>query len=81
MLEPGTPAPDFTLLDQDGKETTLSNLKGSPVVLYFYPVEGPDFLAVAQSAPVGGSLYLVLANACEDYALTTEFFIGAVQVG
>ena len=37
MLEPGTPAPDFTLPDQDGKETTLSNLKGSPIVLYFYP--------------------------------------------
>ncbi|MDG3005590.1 thioredoxin-dependent thiol peroxidase [Paludisphaera mucosa] len=37
MLEPGTPAPDFTLPDQDGKETTLARLKGSPVVLYFYP--------------------------------------------
>lgn len=40
MLEPGTPAPDFTLPDQSGRETTLSSLKGSPVVLYFYPVEG-----------------------------------------
>jgi thioredoxin-dependent peroxiredoxin len=37
MLEPGQPAPDFTLHDQDGKEVTLSKLKGSPVVLYFYP--------------------------------------------
>ena len=37
MLEPGQPAPDFTLADQDGKEVTLSSLKGSPVVLYFYP--------------------------------------------
>ncbi|MDR3622240.1 MAG: thioredoxin-dependent thiol peroxidase [Paludisphaera borealis] len=37
MLEPGQPAPDFTLPDQDGKEVTLSKLKGSPVVLYFYP--------------------------------------------
>ena len=37
MLEPGTPAPDFTLPDQSGRETTLSGLKGSPVVLYFYP--------------------------------------------
>jgi len=37
MPEPGTPAPDFTLLDQNGEETTLSKLKGSPVVLYFYP--------------------------------------------
>jgi len=37
MPEPGTPAPDFTLLDQNGEETTLSKLKGSPVILYFYP--------------------------------------------
>jgi len=37
MPELGSPAPDFTLLDQNGEETTLSKLKGSPVVLYFYP--------------------------------------------
>ncbi len=37
MAEAGKPAPDFTLLDQQGKQVTLSKLKGSPVVLYFYP--------------------------------------------
>lgn len=37
MVETGKPAPDFTLSDQDGKKVTLSKLKGSPVVLYFYP--------------------------------------------
>jgi peroxiredoxin Q/BCP len=37
MLQVGKPAPDFTLQDQDGKSVTLSKLKGSPVVLYFYP--------------------------------------------
>lgn len=35
--EPGDPAPDFTLPDQDGREVTLSELRGKPVVLYFYP--------------------------------------------
>ncbi len=30
-------APDFTLIDQHGDEITLSNLRGSKVVLYFYP--------------------------------------------
>ena len=30
-------AHDFTLLDQDGKEHTLSKLRGKWVVLYFYP--------------------------------------------
>jgi thioredoxin-dependent peroxiredoxin len=37
MVEEGKPAPDFTLPDQQGKKVTLSKLKGSPVVLYFYP--------------------------------------------
>jgi peroxiredoxin Q/BCP len=37
MLETGQPAPDFTLPDQSGREVTLSDLRGSPVVLYFYP--------------------------------------------
>jgi thioredoxin-dependent peroxiredoxin len=33
----GDTAPDFTLPDQDGNEVTLSDLRGQPVVLYFYP--------------------------------------------
>ncbi len=37
MVEVGKPAPDFSLVDQHGKKVTLSKLKGSPVVLYFYP--------------------------------------------
>ena len=37
MLEAGQPAPDFTLLDQNEKSVTLSQLKGKPVVVYFYP--------------------------------------------
>jgi len=37
MLEVGTKAPDFTLLDQNGEEHTLSQYVGQKVVLYFYP--------------------------------------------
>lgn len=37
MLSAGDPAPDFTLPDQDGNELTLSELRGAPVVVYFYP--------------------------------------------
>ncbi|MBQ7982317.1 MAG: thioredoxin-dependent thiol peroxidase [Clostridia bacterium] len=37
MLQPGTPAPDFTLPDQDGNPVTLSDFRGQKVVLYFYP--------------------------------------------
>lgn len=37
MVEAGKPAPEISLPDQDGKIVKLSKLKGSPVVLYFYP--------------------------------------------
>ena len=37
MLEIGTPAPDFTLPDQDGIDRSLSDYRGSKVILYFYP--------------------------------------------
>lgn len=37
MLETSQPAPDFTLPDQDGEPVTLSQLRGGPVVVYFYP--------------------------------------------
>ena len=36
-LDEGVPAPDFTLLDENGMPRTLSEYRGSPVVLYFYP--------------------------------------------
>jgi len=37
MVEIGKPAPDFSLTDQNGKTHKLSDYKGKPVVLYFYP--------------------------------------------
>jgi thioredoxin-dependent peroxiredoxin len=37
MLAEGDAAPDFTLPDQDGNEFRLSGLRGTTVVLYFYP--------------------------------------------
>jgi thioredoxin-dependent peroxiredoxin len=36
-LEPGTPAPDVAALNQDGKTVRLSDFKGHPILLYFYP--------------------------------------------
>jgi peroxiredoxin Q/BCP len=38
-LAVGLPAPDFTLADQDGNQVTLSGLRGSNVVLVFYPAD------------------------------------------
>ena len=37
MLEIGTRAPLFTLLDKDGKEISLADYLGKKIVLYFYP--------------------------------------------
>ena len=37
MLSEGEEAPDFELENQDGEPVRLSGLRGSPVVLYFYP--------------------------------------------
>jgi len=36
-LRPGDTAPDFTLNDQDGRPVRLSDHRGKPVVVYFYP--------------------------------------------
>ena len=37
MVEEGKPAPEFTLTSDAGKMVALSDLRGKPVVLYFYP--------------------------------------------
>jgi peroxiredoxin Q/BCP len=37
VIEPGDKPPDFSLPDQDGREVKLSDFKGTPVVVYFYP--------------------------------------------
>ncbi len=56
MLSQGSPAPDFTLPRDGGGEVTLSDLKGNPVIVYFYPkdntpgctTEALDFTAKQQ---------------------------------
>lgn len=37
MIEQGQAAPDFELPDQDGRAVKLSDFRGRPVVVYFYP--------------------------------------------
>jgi peroxiredoxin len=38
-LPPGTPAPDFTLARSPDAQTRLSDLRGRPVILLFYPAD------------------------------------------
>lgn len=37
VIDVGETAPDFELPDQDGNPVRLSDLRGQPIVLYFYP--------------------------------------------
>ena len=37
MITEGTEAPEFELKDDAGHTVRLSDFRGSPVVLYFYP--------------------------------------------
>ncbi len=37
-IEVGKPAPDFTLFDSEKKKLTLSELRGQPVLLLFFPL-------------------------------------------
>jgi peroxiredoxin len=39
LLQPGTPAPDFTLRSSDGQDLSLSQFRGQPVILAFYPAD------------------------------------------
>jgi peroxiredoxin Q/BCP len=37
LVDERSPAPDFTLTSDSGESVTLSQFRGRPVVLYFYP--------------------------------------------
>jgi peroxiredoxin len=39
MIEPGSPAPDFRLPDQDGNKVSLGDFRGRTVILVFYPAD------------------------------------------
>lgn len=85
-LQPGTPAPEFTLPDAEGKPVSLADYRGKNVIVYFYPkaatpgctTEACDFRD--SLASLQGSGYEVLgispdgpealAHFTGDYALT-----------
>ncbi|PZU46425.1 MAG: thioredoxin-dependent thiol peroxidase [Microbacterium sp.] len=79
QLEPGTPAPDFTLIDQDEKSVSLQSLRGGGVILFFYPAamtpgcttEACDFRD--SLAPLQAAGYTVLGISRDDPAKLREF--------
>jgi peroxiredoxin Q/BCP len=63
-LQPGDPAPDFTLPLDDGTDFTLSQQLGRPVVMFFYPQddsggcvdENQEFSALAEEFGARGAV-------------------------
>jgi len=62
-LQPGDAAPDVTLATPDGGTLTLAQLRGRPLVLYFYPkddtpgctTEAKDFSALKGAFDMAGA--------------------------
>jgi peroxiredoxin Q/BCP len=58
MVSENSPAPDFTLPDETGAPRSLSDYRGKPVVLYFYPKDDtPGCTKEACSFRDGYSVY------------------------
>ena len=69
-------APDFTVLDYDGKEVNLSDFKGKPVVINFWATwcyyckeEMPDFNEAFKKYP---DVEFLMINATDGYQETIE---------
>jgi peroxiredoxin Q/BCP len=79
LLETGSPAPDFTLTDQDGRSVSLADLRGGGVILFFYPAamtpgcttEACDFRD--SLAPLQAAGYTVLGISRDDAATLRRF--------
>ena len=62
MLAPGTPFPNFSLANQDGRTTKLSDFVGNWLVVYFYPkddtpgctIQGKSFTATKEDFEEAG---------------------------
>lgn len=71
MPQPGAPAPDFTLLDQDGVSHTLSSYRGKYVLIYFYPKDDTpgctkEACAIRDAFPDFGKLNAVVFGISAD---------------
>ncbi len=76
MIDEGEKAPEFSLESTEGRIVRLADLKGSPVVLYFYPkddtpgctTEACSFRdAYAEIQATGASLYGISADDLDSH--------------
>ncbi|MFM7193375.1 MAG: peroxiredoxin, partial [Bacteroidota bacterium] len=67
----GSKAPDFTVNDQDGKPVALKNLKGTSVVLYFYPKDMTPG-CTAESCNLRDNYKVLKARGYEVFGVSTD---------
>ena len=88
MLGPGTPFPSFSLPNQDGTITRLSDFAGNWLVVYFYPkddtpgctIQGKSFTAAKSDFEDAGIKVVGVSsddvashkNFCNKFALTID---------
>lgn len=78
-LDTGSPAPSFTLVDQDERQVALDDLRGQGVILFFYPAamtpgcttEACDFRD--SLVPLQTAGYTVLGVSRDDPATLRKF--------
>ena len=86
-LAPGDPAPDFTLLDADGQEVSLSSFRGQRVIVYFYPAamtpgctkEACDFRDSLSSLSAAGFAVLEAYGAYGEKKLYGKTTVGVIR--
>lgn len=79
MLSTGTPFPNFSLPNQDGKVTTLADFAGTWLVIYFYPkddtpgctIQGKSFTATKADFDAAG--IKVIGVSADDVASHKDF--------
>jgi peroxiredoxin len=71
MIEPGAPAPEFTLPDHRGQQVSLGDFRGRKLVLCFYP---NDFSPVCsdQLSVYQGVLPQIAASGTELVGISTD---------
>ena len=85
MLEVGTKAPAFTLLDKNGNPVSLSDFAGKRVVLYFYPRDNTpgctrQACAFAQNYDAFKELGVEVIGVSKDSAASHEKFAAKYEL-
>lgn len=70
-LEAGDPAPDFSLLDQDGERHRLVDYRGRTVILYFYPKDDTPG-CTAEACSFRDSEHALLAAGAVVFGVSTD---------